>query len=701
MRLKQLLCIWEKNSLSQDQLLKTLRTLGLTIMDSQVYIFLAKKGTQKARDIAKPLKMEKQQIYRSLANLQSKGLVNSTLERPSRFTAVTFEKVLDLFVKTKLEEAQQIQQNRDELLSVWQSINIGESDITPKFMVLEGRNLIYSKILQLVQETKNQLITMSTATGLARADQKGFFDALFDHPLKSKIQIRLLTELNDQNLNIAKNILKKISATKINLKGRNPDLGLRLFPRMVIRDDEEAVFFITNKTEPNVSELDDRCLWTNCISLVQAFTGIFEDLWHNSTDMERRIVELETGQISPKTGIISDAQIAEKKFNETIRSAKKEILMTTSAEGLVGLWEDSELIKEWVDRCVVVKIMAPITGENIEAAQKLMAHIEVRHTTATYLSTTIVDKHQLFQLKDPSPAKEQTNPSSRFKNSFYSNDTEFVEKTRSMLLNIWKDAYAPSSFTIESIIGRGNLSSIISETTVPHQTNMFGVAQIENEEAINKQKEKDILDKIINAKKSQVRNPRKDKVISYGNIAYAIIHPPDYFNLPNFMIRICHFDKKSSFGAEDSLTVHLWLKTAEGYHYVPAAHVTDNQRAAAIRKEVWTSYKLEQNVQVIKKDEFQVQMYGNKLFAGWTVPIPLCPQPYTLPPSCILFEGYGEIKTVAYTTQNLGGYKHIIEANDFEAFVTYFHPASKYSGPGTDGRLTREAVFTIIPPKSQ
>jgi hypothetical protein len=30
--------------------------------------------------------------------------------------------------------------------------------------------------------------------------------------------------------------------------------------------------------------------------------------------------------------------------------------------------------------------------------------------------------------------------------------------------------------------------------------------------------------------------------------------------------------------------------------------------------------------------------------------------------------------------------------------VTFFHPASKYSGPGTDGRINRDVVTTIHPP---
>ncbi len=77
------------------------------------------------------------------------------------------------------------------------------------------------------------------------AEQFSLFDAAIEHPLKSKIQFRFLTELTEQNLNTAKTLIKRILKLGFNFKGRNPDLGLQLSPRMVIRDDKEIIFFIT------------------------------------------------------------------------------------------------------------------------------------------------------------------------------------------------------------------------------------------------------------------------------------------------------------------------------------------------------------------------------------------------------------------------------------------------------------------------
>jgi sugar-specific transcriptional regulator TrmB len=66
--------------------------------------------------------MYKQQLYPCLKSLQSKGIVTATRKRPAIFYALPFEKVLDLFIKANIEEAQQTKQNMEKLLSIWQFI---------------------------------------------------------------------------------------------------------------------------------------------------------------------------------------------------------------------------------------------------------------------------------------------------------------------------------------------------------------------------------------------------------------------------------------------------------------------------------------------------------------------------------------------------------------------------------------------------
>jgi hypothetical protein len=187
-------------------------------------------------------------------------------------------------------------------------------------------------------------------------------------------------------------------------------------------------------------------------------------------------------------------------------------------------------------------------------------------------------------------------------------------------------------------------------------------------------------------------------LIFYGSTAHAVIHPPKKFKLPEIMIWIMHLNKQSSFGAEDLLVAYLRLKTESGYQYVPVASITDNPKTVAFRKKQFSGTPASENIHVIKKEEFQVRVHGDTFFAGWTVPIPLYQTELILPPSCLLLEGHSKLTSGMTKFRFPSGIKVIAEHNGFDAFVTYFHPASKYSGPGTDGRIQRDIVTTFYPP---
>jgi hypothetical protein len=63
-----------------------------------------------------------------------------------------------------------------------------------------------------------------------------------------------------------------------------------------------------------------------------------------------------------------------------------------------------------------------------------------------------------------------------------------------------------------------------------------------------------------------------------------------------------------------------------------------------------------------------------------------------------LVEGYGKLKTAIHKMKTLSGVQFISEDAGFDAFVTFFHPDSKYSGPGTDGLIGTNMILTAYPP---
>jgi sugar-specific transcriptional regulator TrmB len=277
-----------------ESLMETLKSIGLREKEVNVYIHLAKKGAKKAREISNELKIDRVQLYRILKNLQNSGMVESSFEHPAYFTAIPFEKVLDLFIGAKEEEARVLKIKRNSLLSQWRSLEIKmKSRESDKFMVIEGRSLVYSKIQQMVKETKDTLCVVTSSRGVVLAHQAGLITAVFNNTSRKKSRFRFLANLSKDNLQIIKDLIRRGKKNQMNIEHRHTDLGQHFFPRFLIRDDEELIFFLRT-TEDETSTRRDTGLWTNNKVLVRAFKAFFEKLWINSIDFLERISEIES-----------------------------------------------------------------------------------------------------------------------------------------------------------------------------------------------------------------------------------------------------------------------------------------------------------------------------------------------------------------------------------------------------------------------
>ena len=104
--------------MSLERVIKALVDLELSRSDAEVYVYLAKKGPQTVVDLAKALSINKQKIYTSLKNLQTKGLVTKD---PDFFSDLTFEEALNLLIKMEKEQAQAMQESKEELLATWET----------------------------------------------------------------------------------------------------------------------------------------------------------------------------------------------------------------------------------------------------------------------------------------------------------------------------------------------------------------------------------------------------------------------------------------------------------------------------------------------------------------------------------------------------------------------------------------------------
>jgi sugar-specific transcriptional regulator TrmB len=100
---------------------KALVSVGLSETDARVYVYLALRGPDKAGSIVDNLKISRQQIYRSLKHLQDKRIVFADSKNQGVFSALLFEKALELLIETEKEKTEILQETKKSILQDWKT----------------------------------------------------------------------------------------------------------------------------------------------------------------------------------------------------------------------------------------------------------------------------------------------------------------------------------------------------------------------------------------------------------------------------------------------------------------------------------------------------------------------------------------------------------------------------------------------------
>lgn len=259
-------------------------------------MFLAKSGAQSTSFVAKRLKMERVQAYRTFKKLQEKGFIEATIERPTRFTVVPFINLLESFIESKKVEVENLNTQKESLLTSWRTVSAPESDYTvAKFSVISGKKKIHAKMLSMIDEAKKSVSVLTTGLGVIQEDIGGVFDAIVESAKNNNLQFKIIADINKENYRIMERLERRIAAESEEVEYRHLNFNSRYFPRFLIKDEEEAILYASSGDEASILNIEDEGLWINDKMFISILRAFFTQMWQAGVEANRRIEELKTG----------------------------------------------------------------------------------------------------------------------------------------------------------------------------------------------------------------------------------------------------------------------------------------------------------------------------------------------------------------------------------------------------------------------
>jgi sugar-specific transcriptional regulator TrmB/CBS domain-containing protein len=501
--------------LSEKDITKFLQVLGLSKREIQVYMFLAKSGVQSTSFVAKRLKMERVQAYRTFKKLQEKGFIEATLERPTRFTIVPFENLLASFINAKKSEVASLNEQKEKLMSVWRAISAPESEHpVTKFSVITGKKKIHAKMQNMIDESEKEVLILTTSLGLIQEDIAGIFDAILHPVQKRNVQFQIITDVSENNIKIIERINKDFSMANVNAKIRHLNLTAKFFPRFLIKDNEEAILYAPIGEKTSVLKLEDEGLWINDRMFISILKAFFVQMWQSAVDVARRIDELKNGTPIGETIVIKDPEEAWSKLTNVLEAAKNDIVFITSSQSINSLLKNDAFSK-YCKKGVKCRIMASIDLDNLETARKLLARYEIKHVPISYMTMMAIDNKHLFMFKKPSLDEMANDSGFYLTDTFYSNDPSSIERVSEMLSDIWKRGVEISEISTQAGMKMPTVEASTTETVATLVNTMLknGVTSVlinENQKPIGMISDRDILKEIVENKKDPEKTRVKD-----------------------------------------------------------------------------------------------------------------------------------------------------------------------------------------------
>ncbi len=260
---------------AEDDIL-LLTKIGFTRTQAKVYLTLVSTGENDAKILSKRAQVPRQAAYRTLNELQEKGLVERIISLPQVYKAIPIQNALAIMVSAKANEYAEVIQKSQDILSKLEVKEDTTRDEEYKISIVEGKETIVSKTKNAHDSAQH---TIDCCTTFQRWTQMG--DEIAENlkkALKRGVKYRTVLQVNDTKIHFSKTMLKIMA---------NPDFQVRLTRNplrvnVVIFDDKEAsVSFY-----PSKALTESPMIWTNHPSFLIGFHDHFEKLWATASQIE-------------------------------------------------------------------------------------------------------------------------------------------------------------------------------------------------------------------------------------------------------------------------------------------------------------------------------------------------------------------------------------------------------------------------------
>ncbi|MFH0850232.1 MAG: helix-turn-helix domain-containing protein, partial [Candidatus Bathyarchaeota archaeon] len=370
--------------MSLEGLHERLTAFGFTREEAEVYVFLTAMGPTPARVVARRFNINRMKAYRTLKDLEDRGLIQRIVGRPIRFAATPPDEVLRRSIEETKQTLSGLERDEERVLEELARIRGQEQDVAeePRFRIYQGRQQVYDFLGQMGDRVEMEMNLVTTSLDLLRLGLWGVDDRLIELSRGGR-RVRLLVPVDKSNVGEVEKLAGHFKVRHISMETPM---------RFALVDDKEILTSVAMDYSMSMTTDDDTALWTNAPSFISAIKIFYDSLWALAPDAETLIASIRTGVEPQEFRALRDWSEYVSAFTSMIRGSSR------SVDILVSRTQDLPMRFRELEKLLLGKEVRVVTSvdesTSDDVALVVSAH-SLRHNQAeTDLTLLVVDSRE-------------------------------------------------------------------------------------------------------------------------------------------------------------------------------------------------------------------------------------------------------------------------------------------------------------------
>lgn len=248
---------------------ETLVELGLTNSEAKVYLAAARLGTATTTEIAAAAEKERSNTHHLLQRLEQLGLVDATLDSPTRFKSVEPKNAVDHLFELQKVRLKKLEEMKSSTLTSLVPAPVGTLPNTETFSVVRGRVRTYLRVIEMLSTCKSNASLLMSSNGLVRLSRFRNFVQLMGQKAGEGVKFRVVTEITKSNVEYVR-ILGEVAEVR---HVRNQTTNASIYDMKI----GSVALSINDALEEDIA--DHVALWSNGASFVKMLASLFDSAW--------------------------------------------------------------------------------------------------------------------------------------------------------------------------------------------------------------------------------------------------------------------------------------------------------------------------------------------------------------------------------------------------------------------------------------